>query len=174
MTQFDEWGEPITNQLDETEVPEEPSDENPPIETEPPDEDEPLIIGDWTMGQVIEYVTYHAIDNEDFLDNTTTNQVRFLNISRRTLARAFPGYTIPREAEYLFACVLNANYSDTTVFDKRGVASFSVEGISFTFKDWDKKDLSDLITKDVSDLIEEANPDADGGGQRGKVKWVTL
>lgn len=159
MTQYDEWGEPIID--------------NPlPNDTEQPNENEPEIVGEWDLTEAIEYVTYHAVDNEDFLDSDTTVKVRFLNVAARTLRRAFKGYAIPREAEYLFACVLNANFNDTTVMAQRGIAGFSVDGISFTFKDWAKKELDDLITEDIRDLIEEANPGVNDGQSR--VKWVTL
>ena len=162
-TEYDEWGEPIETPT---------TDENPPTETEQPNDDEPIIVGDWNLKEAIDYVTYHAIDNEDFLGGDETQQIRFLNVARRTLSRAFKGYDIPTEAEYLFACVLNANFNDTTVMAQRGVASFGVDGISFTFKDWAKKELSELIPEDVSDMIAEANPDVNGGN--GRVKWVTL
>lgn len=155
MTQFDEWGDPIT---------EEPTDPITP--------DEPTIIGEWNLTEATSYCLYNAVDNEDFLASDTIAQVRFLNVAQRTLRRAFKGYVIPVEASYLFACVLNANYNDTTVMAQRGVASFSVDGISFTFKDWAKKELDDLITDDIRDLIDEANPDIDSNN--GRIKWVTL
>lgn len=163
-TEYDEWGEPI-NETPTTE-------DTPPTESEQPNDDEPVIVGDWNLTEAIDYVTYHAIDNEDFLASDETQQVRFLNVSKRTLARAFKGYVIPIEAEYLFACVLNANFNDTTVMAQRGIAGFSVDGISFTFKDWAKKELDDLITDDIRDLVAEANPDIDS--DNGRVKWVTL
>lgn len=127
---------------------------------------------DWNLVEAIDYVTYHAIDNEDFLASDDTTKLRFLNVGERTLRRAFKGYAIPNEACYLFACVLNANYNDTTVMAQRGIAGFSVDGISFTFKDWAKGELSDLITDDISDLITEANPGIDSNN--GRIKWVTL
>lgn len=135
---------------------------------------EPLIVGDWNLTEAREYVTFHAIDNEDFLDNDQTNQVRFLNVAKRTLSSAYKGYTIPNEAVYLFACVLNANFNDTTVYAQRGVASFGVEGISFTFKDWAKKELAELIPKDVAGMIAEANPELNSGASGINTKWVVL
>lgn len=129
-------------------------------------------LGDWNLTEATEYVTYHAIDNEDFLANEQTNQVRFLNISKRTLSSAYKGYVIPLEATYLFACVLNANFNDTMIMAQRGVASFGISGINFTFKNWAKKELSELIPEEIADMIAEANPDIDGGN--GRVKWVTL
>lgn len=127
---------------------------------------------DWNLVEVTDYVTYHAVDNEDFLASDDTQKIRFLNVSERTLRRAFKGYAIPNEACYLFACVLNANFNDTTVMAQRGIAGFSIDGISFTFKDWAKKELDDLITDDIRDLVNEANPDIDSNN--GRVKWVTL
>ena len=162
-TEYDEWGEPIETPTTE---------DNPPTETEQPNDDEPVIVGEWNLTEAIAYVTYHAIDNEDFLANEQTNQVRFLNVGKRTLSSAYKGYNIPLEATYLFACVLNANFNDTTVMAQRGVASFGVDGINFTFKDWAKKELSDLITEEIAEMIAEANPDINPGN--GRVKWVTL
>ena len=93
-TEYDEWGEPIETSTTE---------DSPPTETEQLNDDEPVIIGEWNLTEAIEYVTYHAIDNEDFLANEQTNQVRFLNVGKRTLSSAYKGYVIPLEATYLFA-----------------------------------------------------------------------
>lgn len=127
---------------------------------------------DWNLTEVIDYITYNAIDNEDFLASDSTAQTRFLNVALRTLQREYKNYVMPNEAVYLFAAVLNANFNDTTVQAQRGIASFSVKGITYTFKDWALKDLSEFISEDVRNLVIEANPDLDGGS--GKVKWVTL
>lgn len=127
---------------------------------------------DWNLAEATEYIRLNAVDNEDFLSGDTVSQTRFLNVSQRTLARSFKGAVIPNEATYLFASALNANYNDTTVMAQRGIAGFSLDGISFTFKDWAMKDLSEFIPDEVSHIIYEANPDLDGGN--GKVKWVTL
>lgn len=126
---------------------------------------------EWNLTEVIDYVTYNAIDNEDFLGGEETAQIRFLNVASRTLTRAYKGFTIPNEAVYLFACVLNANFNDTTIMAQRGIASFGVDGINFTFKDWAKKELDELIPDDVRDLIADANPEIVSSG---RVKWVTL
>lgn len=163
MTQLDEWGVPIETPTTE---------DNSLTETEQPNDDEPVIVGEWNLTEAIEYVTYHAIDNEDFLANEQTNQVRFLNVAKRTLSSAYKNYVIPLEATYLFACVLNANFNDTTVLAQRGIASFGISGINFTFKDWAKKELSELIPEEIAEMIAEANPDA--GGSNSRVKWVTL
>jgi len=127
---------------------------------------------DWNLAEATEYIRLNAVDNEDFLAGDSVSQTRFLNVSQRTLARRFKGAIIPVEATYLFAAVLNANYNDTTIMAQRGVAGFSLDGISFTFKDWALKDLSEFIPDEVEDMINEANPDLDGGN--GRVKWVTL
>lgn len=168
MPQYDDFGDIIPG----TEDVETPQESEQPINTEIPTTDEPEIVGGWNLTEAQAYVLYNAVDNEDFLANDTTNQVRFLNVAQRTLARSFKGYDIPNEASYLFACVLSANFSDTTVMAQRGIAGFSVDGISFTFKDWAKKELDDLITEDVRDMVVEANPNIDGGNSR--IKWVTL
>lgn len=127
---------------------------------------------DWNLDEVINYVTFNAVDNEDFLASDDTQKIRFLNVAERTLRRAFKGYAVPNEACYLFACVLNANFNDTTVMAQRGIAGFNVGGLSFTFKDWAKKELEELINEDISDLISGANPDIENGN--GRIKWVTL
>jgi len=127
---------------------------------------------EWNLAEATEYIRLNAVDNEDFLASDIVSQTRFLNVAERTLARSFKGAVIPLEATYLFAATLNANYNDTTVMAQRGIAGFSLDGISFTFKDWAMKDLSEFISDEVSHMIYEANPDLDGGN--GRVKWVTL
>ena len=127
---------------------------------------------EWNLAEATEYIRLNAVDNEDFLASDTVSQTRFLNVAERTLARSFKGAVIPVEATYLFAAVLNANYNDTTVMAQRGIAGFSLDGISFTFKDWAMKDLSEFISDEVSHMIYEANPDLNGGN--GRVRWVTL
>ena len=127
---------------------------------------------DWNLTEAVDYITYNAIDNEDFLASDSTAQIRFLNVAMRTLQSKFKNYELPNEAVYLFAAVLNANFNDTTVQAQRGIASFSVKGITYTFKDWALKDLSEFISEDVRNLVIEANPELDGGN--GKVKWVTM
>ena len=170
-TEYDEWGDPIIENETPTEN-EIPTDENPPVETEQTNDDEPLIVADWNLTEAREYVRYNAIDNEDFLDGDETQQVRFLNVAKRTLTQRYRNMTIPNEAVYLFAATLNANFNDTAIMAQRGIASFNVSGIGFTFKDWAKKELSGFITEEITTLIEEANGGDSGSG--GRVKWVTL
>lgn len=132
-----------------------------------------VVTGDWDLPTIIEYVTYHAIDNEDFLDNSEVNQIRFLNISKRVLSSTYSGYNVPDQAVWLFACTLNSHYNDTMVMAQRGVASFGVEGISFTFKDWAKKELSELIPKDIRDMITATDEIGVTSGGFGS-KWVVM
>lgn len=125
----------------------------------------------WNLLEVDDYIRFNAIDNEDYLACTDDLKLKFLNVSKRTLTRAYKQALIPNEAIYIFASVLSANFNDTTVMAQRGIASFSVDGISITFKDWAKKELDDLITDDVRDIITDANPDYNGTS---RVRWVTL
>ena len=125
---------------------------------------------EWYLTEATEYITLNAIDNEDYLDADDTTKTRLLNVSERTLKRVFKGYDIPDEATYLFAAHLGALFNDTTIMAQRGIASFNVSGIGFTFKDWAKKELDELVPQEVADIIAEANPDK-GGNSRVKA-WV--
>lgn len=125
---------------------------------------------EWYLTEATEYIKLNAIDNEDYLDADDTNKTRLLNVSERTLKRVFKGYDIPDEATYLFAAHLASLFNDTTIMAQRGIASFNVSGIGFTFKDWSKKELDELVPQEVADIIAEANPDK-GGTSRVKA-WV--
>ena len=127
---------------------------------------------EWNLTEATDYIILNAIDNEDYLESDETKKTRLLNVADRTLKRIYKDYVIPKDAVYLFAAHLGAIFNDTTVFAQRGIASFNVSGISFTFKDWAKKELEELVTQEVAEIIVEANPDKDGGA--GRVKWVTL
>lgn len=107
----------------------------------------------WDIEQATEYVRFNAIDNEDFLDVDEERKMTILNVSSRTLERRYRDYDIPDEAVYLFAAVLAAAFNDTNKMAQQGIASFSVKGIAFTFKDWAKKGLDSLIPDEVSDII---------------------
>jgi len=124
----------------------------------------------WDLMAATEYITLNAIDNEDYLAADDTNKTRLLNVSERTLKRVFKGYDIPDEATFLFAAHLGALFNDTTIMAQRGIASFNVSGLGFTFKDWSKKELDELVPQEVADIIAEANPDKCGNS---RVKaWV--
>lgn len=120
----------------------------------------------WDLLEATEYVRFNAIDNEDFLDGEDDVKTRFLNVSSRTLTRKYSKYVIPDEAVYLFAATLAAAFNDTNKMAQQGVASFSVRGIAFTFKDWAKKGLDDLIPDEVAELI--------GAPSGRQVKWTVL
>src|SRR5690606_22193293 len=108
---------------------------------------------DWNLTDATEYVRLNSLDNEDFLDAEDERKTAVLNVAHRTLARKYSGYTITDEAVYLFAPILAAAFNDTNKMQQQGIASFSVKGISFTFKDWAKKDLDALIPPEVADMI---------------------
>lgn len=120
----------------------------------------------WDLDEATEYIRLNTLDNEDFLDGDDEVKTRTLNVASRTLTRKYSGYTIPNEAVYLFSAVLAAAFNDTNKLAQQGIASFSVRGISFTFKDWSKKGLDALIPDEVKDII---------GVPSGRtVKWTVM
>ncbi|MGN7387728.1 hypothetical protein [Sporosarcina sp. SAFN-015] len=121
---------------------------------------------DWNLTEASEYIRLNTLDNEDFTDADDERKTAILNVAQRTLTRKYSGYTIPNEAVYLFAPVLAAAFNDTNKLQQQGVASFSVRGMSFTFKDWAKKDIDALIPAEVADLI--------GAPSGRQVKWTVL
>lgn len=121
---------------------------------------------EWDLEEAIEYVTYHTLDNEDFLDADEGRQEAMLNVALRTLERRYKDYDIPIEAVYVFAPVLAAAFNDYNKYAQQGVASFSVRGISFTFKDWAKRGLFDLIPPEVADII--------GAPSGRQVRWTVM
>lgn len=149
---LDEWGEEITP----TE-PEQPTENLPENNGESAPSDGDLIIANWNLTEAVEFIRYNAIDNEDFLDSDDDAKVRYLNVSHRTLTRKYPSLVIPLHADHLFATALATAFNDTNKLQQQGVASFSVKGISFTFKDWAKKGLDALIPQEVLDLISDEN-----------------
>lgn len=119
----------------------------------------------WDLEVADTYVKRNVLDWEDFIelndegeDGIDKKHAR-LNVAYRTLRSVYKGYVIPEEAVYYFAAVLASVYNDTLVQAQRGVASFSVRGLSFTFKDWAKKDLDEYITDDIDGIIQDANDD---------------
>lgn len=120
----------------------------------------------WNLTEATEYIRLNTLDNEDFLDADDDRKVAILNVSKRTLDRKFTGKNIPNEAVYIFAAVLGAAFNDTNKLQQQGVASFSIKGIAFTFKDWAKKDIDSLIPAEVYDII--------GVPSGRQVKWTVL
>lgn len=128
---------------------------------------------DWDLDVADRYVRRNVLDWEDFVelndegeDGIDKKHAR-LNVAYRTLRNVYSGYTIPDEAVYYFAAVLSSVFNDTLVQAQRGVASFAVRGISFTFKDWAKKDLDEYITDDIDGIINDANDEEGTGRTRG-------
>lgn len=121
---------------------------------------------EWDLEEAIEYIRFHAIDNQDFLDADDERQRAVLNVAFRTITRKYCGYIIPDEAVYLFGAVLAAIYNDTNKMAQQGVASASIDGMSITFKDWAKKSLIDFIPEEVGDII--------GAPSGRQVKWTVL
>lgn len=126
----------------------------------------------WDLVEATEYVTLNTLDNEDFIDAEDTRKTALLNVASRTLTRKFTDLTIPNKAVYLFSAVLAAAYNDTNKMSQQGVASFSIKGMSFTFKDWAKTGLDGLITDEVIDLINEENGTKLATGRT--AKWTVL
>lgn len=120
----------------------------------------------WDLVEVEQYIRLNTLDNEDFIDADEERKTALLNVASSTLRRKFKGYEIPNVAVYTFAPVLAAAYNDTNKMSQQGIASFSVRGIAFTFKDWAKKGLDDLIPEEVADLI--------GAPSGRQVKWTVM
>lgn len=152
----DEWG---------TEIEETPSET---VETP----EAPTPAHKWALAEALDYITYNAIDNEDYLDADDIAQVRYLNVAERTLKRKFKAYIVPNEATYLFAAVLAYAFNDTNKLAQQGQASFSFAGINVSFKDWSKKGLDALIPQEALDIIAEENGVSLTVGTR--VRAVTL
>lgn len=128
---------------------------------------------EWNLLEAADFIKYHAIDNEDFLGADNDVQIKLLNVSKATLTRKFKGLIIPNNAVYLFAATIGALYNDTNKLAQQGVASFSISGISLTFKDWAKKSITDYITEDVTELISGANGGIHVSSGR-SIKWVSM
>lgn len=120
----------------------------------------------WNLEEAMQYIRLNTLDNEDYNDADDERKTAILNVALRTLQRKYHGYKIPNEAVYLFAPVLAAAYNDTNKLQQQGIASFSVRGMSFTFKDWAKKDIDALIPGEVAELI--------GAPSGRQVKWTVL
>lgn len=120
----------------------------------------------WNIEEIDTYIRLNTLDNEDWFDSDNDRKMALLNVSNRILKRVFKSVEeIPSEAVYIYANTLASAYNDTMIQAQRGVASFSIRGISFTFKDWMKTDLSDLIPDDVYDML---------GIPKKRIKWTVL
>ncbi len=119
----------------------------------------------WDIEAADEYIRLNTLDNEDWTDAEEERKTALLNVSDRTLKRVFKDKEIPDEAVYIYANTLASAYNDTMVQAQRGVASFSIRGISFTFKDWMKTDLTDLIPDEVYDMV---------GVTRRRIQWTVI
>ncbi|RSL29093.1 hypothetical protein D7Z54_33050 [Salibacterium salarium] len=121
-----------------------------------------------------DYIRNNTIDNEDFLGADDDRKMALLNVADRTLRQTFPDLDdevdadadgFPDEAVFQFAAVLGAQYNDTMIQMRRGVSSFGIDGINFTFMDWQQRDLSDFIPQSVYVQL--------GKSKRG-IKFTTL
>lgn len=126
----------------------------------------------WDLLAATEYITLNTLDNEDFIGADDTRKTAVLNVADRTLRNMYADYVIPAEASYLFGAVLASAYNDTNKMAQQGVASFSVKGLSFSFKDGAKSDLSKLVPQEALDLIG-----AENGGIKLSIrqaKWTVI
>ncbi len=121
---------------------------------------------EWDLIAAEEYIRFNTLDSEDFIDADDDRKTALLNVSSRELTRKFTAYTIPDEAVYLFANTLASAFNDTNKLSQQGVAGFSIKGISFTFKDWAKRDIDVLIPPEVYELV--------GAPSGRSVKWTVL
>lgn len=117
-----------------------------------------------------EYIRLNTLDNEDYFDSDDTRKTALLNVSSRTLTNKFgylleDGEVIPSEAVYEFASVLAYIFNDTNKLAQQGQASFSIRGISTTFKDWSQRDLSEFIPESVYTIL---------GVSKRSPKWTVM
>ena len=111
----------------------------------------------WDLTEATDFVLRNTLDNEDFLEAEEIRKEALLNVSKRELDRKFSAYTVPNTAVYIFANTLASAFNDTNKLQQQGVASFSIKGISFTFKDWAKKDIDALIPTEVYSIVGTEN-----------------
>lgn len=111
----------------------------------------------WDLTEVTDYIRLNTLDNEDFLEADDDRKTALLNVADRTLRQTFPDLddedAIPSEAVYLTANRMASAYNDTMKQAQRGVSSFSIDGINFTFMDWAQRDLADFIPDEVYDML---------------------
>ena len=120
----------------------------------------------WNLAEAEQYIRENTLDNEDFIDADESRKIALLNVALRTLRRVFRDIEeFPDEAVYLFAARLGSAYNDTMVQAQRGVSSFGIDGINFTFMDWTRRDFADFIPDEVYDML---------GKQRRRALYTTL
>lgn len=114
-----------------------------------------------------DYIRLNTLDSEDFLGADDDRKTALLNVADRTLRRTFPDLDdeLPVEAVYLTANRMASAYNDTMVQARRGVSSFGIDGINFTFMDWAQRGLADFIPDEVYDML---------GKPRRRVLYTTL
>lgn len=111
-----------------------------------------------TISGADEYIGLNVIQAEDWLGADEAKKQRILNVAERELAGSYADYEIPDDAVYEFAAALAVAFNDTNKQNMNGVSSFSVEGISFTFrKGASAGNLAALIPASAKRIIGEAN-----------------
>ena len=119
----------------------------------------------WDLEQADEYIRLNTLDNEDWFDADADRKTALLNVAHRTLTAKFTDVKIVNEAVYEYAAVLAYVYNDTNKLAQQGQASVSLRGMSVTFKDWTKRDLSDFIPESVYTIL---------GVPKRKAKWTVM
>ncbi|ARF68952.1 hypothetical protein B7C51_15795 [Paenibacillus larvae subsp. pulvifaciens] len=110
-----------------------------------------------TINAADEYITVNCIDVQDWLESDTERKNRLLTVSADTLSRRYPRLTIPDNAVYEFANVLSVKFNDTYRHASNGVQSYSVTGVAtFSFYPMEK-DVNQMVTQKVLDLIGDEN-----------------
>lgn len=112
-----------------------------------------------------DYISAHVIDVEDWEDSDESRKQRLLNVASRTITNRFKSYVIPDEAVYEFVPKLAAIFNDTYKMQQYGVQSFSVKGISFSFRNTEI-DLAAIIPPSSLTIISAANGGVDSAKRR--------
>ncbi|AXF39769.1 hypothetical protein LEY_8 [Paenibacillus phage Ley] len=104
-----------------------------------------------------EYITANCIDVQDWLESDPERKKRLLTVSADTLSRRYPRLSIPDNAVYEFANVLSVKFNDTYRHASNGVQSYSVTGVAtFSFYPMEK-DVRQMVTQKVLDIISDEN-----------------
>ncbi|WP_188318592.1 hypothetical protein [Paenibacillus larvae] len=94
---------------------------------------------------------------QDWLESDPERKKRLLTVSADTLSRRYPRLTIPDNAVYEFANVLSVKFNDTYRHASNGVQSYSVTGVAtFSFYPMEK-DVNQMVTQKVLDIISDEN-----------------